>query len=283
MRYTYDEAGDDDDDDEDDDDSENLSTRRSTRNSGVGTPADSRPTTTLSGRQVRSRVGGLYGESLLAGQTPDSRNSPATEVSDEPARASRSGRAGVKERNMDDDTSSGGEWDGGDEDEPDEVDEVMDNLVDDDPQEEESSEEDEDIEPRSLVVTLRYPKDRSPFPHAASSPLPAQPVATTGATAEPVSNGSGLNDHAAPPPTSTTVAPTPPATQQLQSKPPATQAVPQHSLKETHVPPSVGLESIPQHYGVNPLKQQQLPFQRVLPTAAPSVPQHQAPSTNGTV
>ncbi len=75
MRYTF--------DDEDEDDfslSDTIPARRSTRNSGVVTPADpNRPTVTASGRQVRARVGGLYGETLHSGQTSTGRASPATE------------------------------------------------------------------------------------------------------------------------------------------------------------------------------------------------------------
>lgn len=41
--------------------------RRSTRNTGTHTPADAGPTITASGRQVKSRLGGVYGESLLSG------------------------------------------------------------------------------------------------------------------------------------------------------------------------------------------------------------------------
>lgn len=61
MKYTYS-------DDEDEDDIYSDSTsRRSTRNTGTHTPAEpAGPTVTLSGRQVRSRHGGTYGESMLS-------------------------------------------------------------------------------------------------------------------------------------------------------------------------------------------------------------------------
>lgn len=59
MRYTY--------SDEDEDDSE-APNRRSFRNTGTNTPADAPvPTVTLSGRQVRSRHGGMYGETVISG------------------------------------------------------------------------------------------------------------------------------------------------------------------------------------------------------------------------
>jgi len=67
MRYTFDDDG---------DDLDEMSTRRSTRNSDRSTPADG-PTVTASGRTVRPRGGGSYGETLLSGQVTDG-NTPAT-------------------------------------------------------------------------------------------------------------------------------------------------------------------------------------------------------------
>ncbi|KAF2095253.1 hypothetical protein NA57DRAFT_44903, partial [Rhizodiscina lignyota] len=70
MRYTF--------SDDEDEYSDAVSTRRSTRNTGANTPADpSKPTVTASGRQVRGRLGGVYGEPLLSGQTSGNRASPA--------------------------------------------------------------------------------------------------------------------------------------------------------------------------------------------------------------
>jgi hypothetical protein len=62
MKYTF--------SDEDDEAySDATSTRRSTRNTGTHTPVEpSGPTITQSGRQVKSRQGGTYGESMLSGQ-----------------------------------------------------------------------------------------------------------------------------------------------------------------------------------------------------------------------
>lgn len=61
MKYTYS-------DDEDEVFSDTTGSRRSTRNTGSHTPAEpAGPTVTLSGRQVRSRVGGVYGESIIGG------------------------------------------------------------------------------------------------------------------------------------------------------------------------------------------------------------------------
>jgi hypothetical protein len=60
MKYTYS-------DEEDDIYSDATTTRRSTRNTGTHTPAEpSGPTITQSGRHVKSRQGGAYGESILS-------------------------------------------------------------------------------------------------------------------------------------------------------------------------------------------------------------------------
>ena len=59
MKYTYS-------DDEDEEFSDTTTTRRSTRNTGTNTPSEG-PTVTLSGRQVKPRHGGAYGESLISG------------------------------------------------------------------------------------------------------------------------------------------------------------------------------------------------------------------------
>ncbi|KAF2457137.1 hypothetical protein BDY21DRAFT_286128 [Lineolata rhizophorae] len=74
MRYTFS-----DDEDELLQQSDSTSAaRRSARHSARATPAEpARPTVTASGRQVRSRVGGAYGEALLSGPTTD-RGTPAT-------------------------------------------------------------------------------------------------------------------------------------------------------------------------------------------------------------
>jgi len=272
MRYTYDE--------EDDDDlPEALGTRRSTRTSGVATPADqARPTTTLSGRQVRSRVGGVYGEALLSGQNTDTRPSPATDASDGPVRASRSSRAGVSNRRIEEDpeTSSEGEWDGGDEDEAEEPDEVMDDLDDEEEPSEKGEESEQEIDPKSLVVTLRYGKGRSPSaqhtpaptsasasaPKAIPSQLPTvevvihkPAVSVKAGTNTPIS--SATNDY-----------PTPTSTANVANG--STQLTPQRASTG---PSPNGLSSL---HNVAPLKQSQLPFQRVPQHAQkPIVPEQQ--------
>ncbi|KAG9196187.1 hypothetical protein G6011_01308 [Alternaria panax] len=160
QRYTFDE--------EDDFDSDNTSVRRSGRQSGRDTPAaPSGPTVTASGRQVRSRATGLYGETLLSGQVMDYA-SPATgdyvrsDVSEEPhsghGRSTRAANRGTTNgrslnRTVDsEDEEDATSWDGGDDDEeePDQMD-----LDDEEDAAEESSEEEE---PHSLMVTLRYRK-----------------------------------------------------------------------------------------------------------------------------
>ncbi|KAH7087487.1 hypothetical protein FB567DRAFT_346607 [Paraphoma chrysanthemicola] len=173
LRYTF--------TDEDDFDSDNFSTRRSARTSGRETStAPSGPTVTASGRQVRSRATGLYGETLHSGQVSD-RASPATgdyvrsEASEEPqqphahgrstraaGRATTNGR-GLNRTVVSDDEEDATSWDGGDEDEdePEQMD-----LDDDDEAAEDSSEE--EIEPATLMVTLRYRKGSFNPPHDAS-------------------------------------------------------------------------------------------------------------------
>lgn len=167
---------------------------RSNRQSGLSTPAEpTGPTFTASGRQVRSRVGGAYGETMLSGQHDNREAPPAGEndgVADfneeQPGSTGRTRRSasgtgvqgGQRGREhiagynqvdeMDDEsdaTSSGGEWDGGDDD----VDEkVVDDEDEDDADmsdDEASAAEEEEDEPTdigkpSLVVSLRYHADK---------------------------------------------------------------------------------------------------------------------------
>jgi len=179
MKYTF--------SDEEMEDSDALSVRRSTRNSGRVSPAaPAVPTVTASGRQVKSRATGMYGESLLSGQTTE-RASPATgdyvrsEGSEEPERPShgRSTRAANRStadgwakgrKHVDsynslddmDDEEDATSWDGGDEDEdePDQMD------IDD--RDDESGNEPSDVdEPQHLVVRLRYRKGASGAPKLA--------------------------------------------------------------------------------------------------------------------
>jgi hypothetical protein len=162
MKYTYSE-------DEDDYTSDGPDIRRSTR--GLAIPG---PTVTASGRQVRTRFGQLYGstaENTTARESPASDAFERSDGSDELHGANgRSARtrasvdhwpngeshiAGYNEVDeMDDEDeaiSSGEEWQG--------EDEMDDQLGDED--EEMSEAFEEDLEPRSLIVKLRYKKDIS--------------------------------------------------------------------------------------------------------------------------
>jgi hypothetical protein len=154
--------------------------RRSGRQSARDTPAaPSGPTVTASGRQVRSRATGMYGETLHSGQVTD-HASPATgdyvrsDVSEEPqadhgrstraaARGTTNGRA--LNRTLDsEDEEDATSWDGGnDDDEPDQMD------LDDDEEDAGEDSSDEEDEPQSLMVTLRYGKGAT-----ASSSAPSQ-------------------------------------------------------------------------------------------------------------
>jgi hypothetical protein len=170
MKYTF--------SDEEDEGSDARSMRRSTRTSGRESPAaPAGPTVTASGRHVRSRATGMYGETLLSGQTTE-RASPATgdyvrsENSEEPQRPAH-GRAtrgannaadnwpkgrkhietynSLDEMDDEDDATS---WDGGDEEE--DAPEPMD-MDDEDESGQDASDEEEH---KSLVVHLKYPKGK---------------------------------------------------------------------------------------------------------------------------
>ena len=154
MKYTY--------SDDEDIFSDGLpSTRRSTRNtSGISSPAEPvGPRFTASGRQIRSRAGGMYGESLLSGQRDEL---AGAEDTGRPQRTRPTRANGYTDYNVDDDMdesdeghSSGKEWQGGEEEE--------DNDFEGDDEEELSG--DESIvngENPSLVVQLRYGKGKVP-------------------------------------------------------------------------------------------------------------------------
>ncbi|KAI4229885.1 MAG: hypothetical protein L6R36_000531 [Xanthoria steineri] len=171
IKYTY--------SDEEDGGSDALSTRRSNRQSGVSTPAEvARPTVTASGRQVKSRYGGAYGETILSGQHENGRalsvgGGDGTADVEESLNASVRGgrvtrrrskrRAGsqinddISSEEMDDGsdpTDSGHEWDDDADDHAD--DEVEDEEMNDDISEDELAIDDITSQPRSLVVSLRY-------------------------------------------------------------------------------------------------------------------------------
>ncbi|KAL4870502.1 hypothetical protein BDV12DRAFT_184342 [Aspergillus spectabilis] len=134
--------------------------RRSGRNtSGLSTPVEpTGPRFTASGRQIRSRAGGLYGESLLAGQREDT--APADDDgSDRRQRTRRTRTNGYADYDLEDDEdaesnegqSSGNEWQGGEEEDENE-------FEGDDEGEVTGDESVVNREPPSLVVQLRYGK-----------------------------------------------------------------------------------------------------------------------------
>ncbi|KAL4800968.1 hypothetical protein BDV19DRAFT_352471 [Aspergillus venezuelensis] len=135
-------------------------TRRSGRNaSGLSTPAEpAGPRFSASGRQIRSRAGGMYGESLLTGQREDE---DAAEGDDSERRTRNRGSRvnGYADYGLEDDDaefnggqSSGNEWQGGDEEDENE-------FEGDDEEEDSGDELMTNGEPPSLVVQLRYNKE----------------------------------------------------------------------------------------------------------------------------
>lgn len=212
MRYNYDEAG------EEEEDSES-GVRRSTRNSGrESSAAPAGPTVTSSGRHVRSRATGMYGESLLSGQTTD-HASPATgdyvrsDASEEPeqpahGRATRAaGRGGAapgskrtfesyKDEMSDEEEEDATSWNGDDEEE-DEADDQMD--VDDEDDEDLDASDDasdaEDLEPQHLIVRLKIGKesfdalDDNSHPPKTKTEDVAMQEAPQPASSIPVTNG----------------------------------------------------------------------------------------------
>ncbi|KMP03101.1 hypothetical protein CIRG_02793 [Coccidioides immitis RMSCC 2394] len=142
--------------------SEGLTSRRSTRQQARGsTPAEPPgPTFTASGRQVKARVGGIYGETITARQRTDSAQTAGL-INGRPQRSTRSNGLtqsyqtesynSVDAMDEDDEpetVSSGQEWEGGDENTVDE-DEDMSDVG--------SLDEEDTVRP-SLVVQLRYGK-----------------------------------------------------------------------------------------------------------------------------
>lgn len=205
MKYTYSE--------EEDGGSDALSTRQSNRHSGISTPVEAaRPTFTASGRQVRSRYGGAYGEialglnnngqALSIGGGDGARDDVEVQIAGaRPGRATRMRRRRRGGTQVEDDsisdelddrsdaTSSGQEWDGNDDDEVDDHadDEVDNEEMNDDVSEDELAMEDGPLQPRSLVVSLRYAK-------STANAIPTAP-------AEPENNlvSNGVSDQAPPP------------------------------------------------------------------------------------
>lgn len=157
--------------------SDTTSTRRSTRNTGTHTPVEpTGPTVTLSGRQVKARQGGAYGESMLSGSHATEAGYAGTSEEPEndtgaggrPRRAaavnhgtngysqSRGGRHiegynKVDEMTSDDEDDASEQDYGDDEEEDDQVSLHSDGDEQDEPSEDELM---EDVEPKKLIVKL---------------------------------------------------------------------------------------------------------------------------------
>lgn len=177
LKYTY--------SDEEDIFSDDQPSRRSTRNAG-NVPAEApRTRVTASGRQVRSRAGGLYGEALLTGQREDLEEEDEDDERPQRARTSlnANGYSGYGADDLEDESEarssgndSGNEWNSGQEDEND--------FEGDDEGEDVSG--DESLingEPRSLVVQLRYGKGKASDAPTSydEKPPPAQDITMTDA------------------------------------------------------------------------------------------------------
>lgn len=177
MRYTF----------SDEEDSDDFPSRRSTRNSGVSTPVEhAGPTVTASGRQVKSRLGGMYGETMLVDQRKELESErAAVSVADNerdhdesirrPQRPGRPKRIVRAPRRIDDSSedamngqsdgaSSANEW-SGNEDEPDGQEDAEEFEADGKDEDKEMSTADSEMgdagptEQDSLVVQLRYKKE----------------------------------------------------------------------------------------------------------------------------
>lgn len=161
LKYTYS-------DDEDIFSDDEPSARRSTRNAApTEAPTESRrPRFTASGRQIRSRAGGLYGEALLTGQRDGVDDEEFDEDEEEVIRPQRArtsthpnGYSGYDADDLEDASEahssaneSGNEWRGAEDD--------LEHDFEGDNEEEEASADDStsNEEPESLVVQLRYAK-----------------------------------------------------------------------------------------------------------------------------
>jgi hypothetical protein len=176
MKYSY--------SDEEDEGSDFSGVRRSTRNSGISTPAETGPTVTQSGRQVKSRIGGMYGETMLVDQRKDMENERAVATdsaqgsSDEIEIRSRRSRQpesrrpaqrryeelGSEEESEPEAAPSEGAW-SGNEDEPDDSEPDFEEGADEDEEMSENEDsiaddiDDDENTQESLVVQLRYKKE----------------------------------------------------------------------------------------------------------------------------
>ncbi|KAL9612431.1 MAG: hypothetical protein Q9167_002979 [Letrouitia subvulpina] len=187
IRYTF--------SDEDEVVSDAVSTRRSNRQSRLSTPAEpAQPTVTARGRQVRSRVFGAYGETTTGGHE-DSQQMSANGDTDgnenterQQLALGRPQRTAYKDRDIqnrqftksingyesldeledESNTTSGEEWNGGDDNETDDnaaesedEDEELNDSISGNSREGDSSTAEDERSPHSLVVSLRYIKQQN--------------------------------------------------------------------------------------------------------------------------
>jgi hypothetical protein len=171
MKYSY--------SDDEDDGSDFSGVRRSTRNSGISTPAETGPTITQSGRQVKSRVGGVYGEAMLVDQRKemdaaamDSAQGSSDEVQGRSRRAGQQERRRPAQRRYEElgseeesePAASEGPWSGNEDDVDDSEPEFEEGADEDEEMSEnedsvaEDGDDDENTQ-ESLVVQLRYKKE----------------------------------------------------------------------------------------------------------------------------
>lgn len=154
LKYTY--------SDDEDIFSDGLPSRRSGRNtSTTATPAEpTRTRYTASGRQIRSRAGGLYGEALLVGQREDSADDEEDHERPQRTRTTThpNGYSGYNADDLEDEpeaqssgSESGNEWQSG---------EGEENEAEDDEEDEHTNTSEDELLPNgerpSLMVRLRY-------------------------------------------------------------------------------------------------------------------------------
>lgn len=192
MRYSY--------SDDEDEGSDFSGVKKSTRTSGVSTPAETGPTVTQSGRQVKSRIGGMYGEAMLVDQRKEMENERVAAIdsaqgsNDEiQGRSRRSGQLETRrpaqrryeELGSEEESEpapSEGAW-SGNEDDPDDSEPEFEEGADEDEEmskNEDSIAEDGDDDENtqeSLVVQLRYKKEGIKQGSAARQNAETEPLA----------------------------------------------------------------------------------------------------------
>ena len=190
------------------------STKRSNRQSGTATPNEPTvPTFTASGRQVRIPVGGLYGQTISSGQNEqvnDDANDNNLQHGDENMQPRTRTRGGGRQvttnqgrkhiegyneldemEDESDATSSGNEWDGGDDDELDG------NIMDDEEEDVEMSDsggsydevEQNSANISSFIVTLKYRKKQNSLIAEKLAPIQGT-IAVNGLSGSPASSNS---------------------------------------------------------------------------------------------